>query len=513
MKKGARRFLPVILRSSLAAIAFLYIAVYLALATARVRYPFHLEWEEGVFVDHIGRILNGESIYRRPALEFVPDIYPPFYAYLSSVLAMVLGPGFLPLRLVSFLSSLGCFLLLFLIVKRETGDRLAAIYSSGLFAATFRLSGAWFDIVRPDSLLLVLLLGSIYLIKCSSTPAAFVWAGALTALSLATKQSAIVSSLAIMLAALLWNWRRALYSMATAAALAGIGFSLLGYRTGGWSNYYIFHLPGLYFSPASGLARENLFAFWSRNCIGKLPLALALAALFLVSLMFGRARRSAAFYLMAAAGMIGGAWISWMPLSSYDNVLIPAHAALALLAGLGMHTLFSSIGRRETGSGQPVASLACLACIAQLAALYYDPFQQLPRPDDFRAGQDLLASFAAVQGDILCPYHSYLPSLVGKKVYPHDCVVRNVFDFASTEVKDSLRGEFLAAIRGREFGAIILDAAGWYFQDEIEKYYRPERAAFGDERVFWPVTGKRTRPASIYLPRARNQPEEGGSSG
>jgi 4-amino-4-deoxy-L-arabinose transferase-like glycosyltransferase len=482
----------------------------MALATVRVRYPFHLEWEEGVFLDQTGRILNGESIYRRPTLEFVPDIYPPLYVYLSSALATILGPSFLPLRLVSFLSSLGCFSLLFLIVKKETGNSLAAIFASGLFAATFRISGAWFDIVRPDSLLLLLLLGAVYLIKCKNTVTASVFAGLLIALSLATKQSAIAISMAMMLAAMFLNWRRSIYSIGTAAVLGGIGFSLLGYRSAGWSNYFIFHLSGLYFSPMSGFIRENVFSFWSRDCIGKLPLALALAVLYLLSLLFSRSRRNFAFYFLTTVGMIGGAWVSWMPLSSYCNVLIPAHAALALLAGLGMHTLFNLIGRREKRDFQLVAILAYIVCIAQFAALYYDPFQQLPKPDDPRAGQELLASFAPLKGDILCPYHNYLPSMVGKKVYPHDCVVRNVFDFASTGVKEPLRKEFIAAIREQKFGAIILDSPGWYFQEEIEKYYRKERTVFDDDTVFWPVAGKRTRPKFIYVPRARNPPGDGG---
>jgi len=484
--------------------------VYVALATVRVRYPFHLEWEEGVFLDQIGRILNGESIYRRPTLEFVPDIYPPLYVYLSSALAMILGPGFLPLRLASFLSSLGCLSLLFLIVKRETGDGLAAIFASGLFAATYRISGAWFDIVRPDSLLLLLLLGAIYLIKCKSTATAAVFAGLLTALSLATKQSAISASMAMMLGAMFLNWRRSTYTIGTAAVLGGIGFSLLGSQSAGWSNYFIFHLSGLYFSPVSGFIRGNVFSFWAWDGIGKLPLALALAVLYLLSLLFSRSRRIFAFYFLATAGMIGGAWVSWMPLSSYCNVFIPAHAILALLAGLGMHTLFNLIGRLGKRDLQLVSILAYIVCIAQFAALYYDPFQQLPKPDDFRAGQKLLASFAPLNGDILCPYHNYLPSMVGKKIYPHDCVVRNVFDFASTEVKEPLRKEFIAAIREQKFGAIILDSPGWYFQEEIEKYYRKERTVFDDDTVFWPVAGKRTRPKFIYVPRARNPPGEGG---
>jgi len=139
-----------------------YILVYFVIASTRLPYPFELEWMEGASVVHVQRIMDGQSLYVRPSLDFVPFIYTPLYYHLSSLFAHVTGNGFLPLRLLSFLSSLGCFAFIFMIVHRRTSSLYASFIASGLFAATFRISGAWFDIARVDSLFLFLLLVGIY---------------------------------------------------------------------------------------------------------------------------------------------------------------------------------------------------------------------------------------------------------------------------------------------------------------------------------------------------------------
>ena len=80
----------------------------------------------------------------------------PLYYYVGALSCRVFGTGLFALRLVSFVSSLGCFGVLYAIVQRDTGSRLLGIFGLSLFAATFELSGAWFDIARVDSLALLL---------------------------------------------------------------------------------------------------------------------------------------------------------------------------------------------------------------------------------------------------------------------------------------------------------------------------------------------------------------------
>ena len=148
-------------RYTLLAVATLYVAVYLILVFFRIQYPFELEWMEGGSVHQVIRILSGQKLYVSPSLEFVPFVYTPLYFYISASISRIIGAGFVPLRLVSFISSLGCFFIIFLFVKRETKSNFFGILAASLFSATFRRSGAFFDIARVDSLFLFFLLTAL----------------------------------------------------------------------------------------------------------------------------------------------------------------------------------------------------------------------------------------------------------------------------------------------------------------------------------------------------------------
>ena len=128
--------------------ASVYIVSYLCLVVFRIKYPFTLEWQEGMSLDQVRRILSGQKLYVSPSIEFAPYNYPPLYFYVSAIVSKLVGEGFFALRLVSLLSSLGYFWIIFLFVRRETGDIYSGILASGLFAATYYISGAWFDLAR-----------------------------------------------------------------------------------------------------------------------------------------------------------------------------------------------------------------------------------------------------------------------------------------------------------------------------------------------------------------------------
>ena len=159
---GRFKLVP-LLNLALFSLAVVYLIIYLWMAYYRLRYPFDLEWIEGGMVDQVQRLLHGQSMYVAPSISYVPFLYPPIYFYFSALAALLFGIGLFPLRLVSFLASLVSFTTIFLIVRAETKNDWAAILSTGLFVATFRVTGAWLDIARVDSLFLALWLLFIYL--------------------------------------------------------------------------------------------------------------------------------------------------------------------------------------------------------------------------------------------------------------------------------------------------------------------------------------------------------------
>lgn len=169
--------LPQYLRYVLLFGAVLYILVYICVAYYRLQYSFELEWIEGSMVDHVQRIVNGRSIYVAPSFRFVPSFYPPLYFYVSAGVSAILGGGFLPLRLVSLVASWVSFGVIAAIVQEETHHWQIALLSAGLFAATFRATGAWLDIARVDSLFLLLWLLFVYFAIGKKTVAYAVVAG------------------------------------------------------------------------------------------------------------------------------------------------------------------------------------------------------------------------------------------------------------------------------------------------------------------------------------------------
>src|SRR4029078_4887993 len=114
------------------------------------------------------------------------------YFYISAAFAALLGEGLFPLRLVSFLSSLGSLLILFRLGSRESSHPAAGLLTAGLFAATYKISGAWFDLARVDSTFLLFVLGGIYLVRFGRSRRSAAAAAALLTLGYLTQHKALL---------------------------------------------------------------------------------------------------------------------------------------------------------------------------------------------------------------------------------------------------------------------------------------------------------------------------------
>src|SRR5690606_21399910 len=82
-----------VIHAVLATAALAYVAGFVWTALARIGHPFELEWMGGAFVDHVCRVLDGQSIYVAPSADFVPFLYTPLYMYASAAVARVIGEG------------------------------------------------------------------------------------------------------------------------------------------------------------------------------------------------------------------------------------------------------------------------------------------------------------------------------------------------------------------------------------------------------------------------------------
>lgn len=483
-----------LLRCCLYSGAAIYPVIYFAVAVSRIRYPFELEWIEGVSLGQVRWILSGQQLYGPPSVEFIPLFYAPLYYYVSAAVAQLLGPGFVPLRLVSFVASLGCFSLIFAMVRRETGSLASGLLAVGLFAATFRLSGAWFDLARIDMLFLFFLLLGLYLARFSSSGRGHFAAATALALAVATKQTAVFAAVVLSAYYVCWNRRHAVAFVGSLTALVVGSFAALQALYHGWFGYYVFGL-----SHAHNIVKRSLVLFWTRDLFAPLGIALVLATFWLGSESLSQ-RSAHRFYAATAVALVGTALGSRMNPGGYDNVLIPAHAMLSILYGLAVHRLLGII--RSSAPAEGRCSLECLlslACLVQFCGLAYNPMTQVPTGKDLMAGRALLGRIREIKGEVFVPGHPYLAALAGKKTHAGIVVLYEILAHTTGEVSSRLMEDVRQAIRERRFGAVILDSRAWF--RGIDSCYSEDGRVFEDDTVFWPVTGAKLRPEHLYLPR------------
>ena len=459
-----------------------YIALFVVLVALRVGYPFELEWLEGAMVDHVRTILSGAPLYAKPSLDFIPLTYTPLYFYVAAGLAKVTGVGFLPLRVISIAASAGVLVMLFRIASRESADPRAGILAAGLFAAMFGWTDGWLDLARNDSLFLLLALAAIYLLRWHDSPPAYIGAGILLALSFLVKQTGLIVSIPL---ALFCAWRGRLafacFAVTVAAIVGGTTF-VLDRIFDGWYLYYVRDVPAQH-----PLALEMIWGFWRFDVLRPLPLALLASAGYLLVRLRRRDRDTALLYLLAAAGLCGGAWASRLHSLSYVNVALPAYAALALVFAILVHD------RRFATDlfGAARVSLAqCALCgiaVLQIVRLAYLPARLVPTPRDVAAGQSMLAAIASEPGDVFVPFHGYLPALAGKTSHAHAVVIADVIRGNPNQAGRTFADELNQALEGHQFNAIIAvegrtPVHTWL---PIPDHYRAGSTVVNHRSTFW----------------------------
>src|SRR6266566_1251600 len=234
---------PRAVRLAAALLGLTAIATYLIIALLRLTYPFPLEYLESNSLVEAQRILSDHPLYAAPAVGYVPDRYPPLYFATSAAAASVLGLSYLPLRLVSLVSSVACFTVLARLVQRETASAAAGIAAAGLLAATYFVTDTWFDVARVDSLFIALSVAALYAARWMRRTRGAVATGLLLAAAFLTKQNGLAEGVAVLTALALGPRRRLAWTAAlTYGTVLGISTLALGLASHGWYVYYVFLL-------------------------------------------------------------------------------------------------------------------------------------------------------------------------------------------------------------------------------------------------------------------------------
>lgn len=482
-----------VLRIIIASLATAYLAMIVWVASQRITYPFELEFIEGAVLSQASRVAHGLPLYLAPSPNYVALDYTPLYFWLGGAAVSALGHNFFALRVISIAGTAIALAAIWLLVRRAPASKAGAWVALGLFAASFRKSGAWFDVAREDSLALALTLGFLVLLRWRASRVATVLLGALLlCAAYLTKQTAPLCCLpALALLAIespAYGWSLA----ALAAMMVSIAIVLLDRSTGGWFSYFTFTVPryhSLDWRLALRFPFDDLLTwYWP---------AIALVLLARERIRVAQDRGSLRFHVAAVVGLCGVSWWLRCYPGCYDNVLLPAYAVLSVLVGMA----YSVIERdREGASSTRLFRVSArLVLIVQFALLAWNPFAQIPSPRDREAGERLVSELRRFPASTLVPTHPYLAGMAGLPERAHIMPLMDVVRDGRGRIPQQLLAAIRDSLQRQAWSPIVLDNRDWLTEEVAAAHYEAAGRVFSTREVFWPVTGLRTRPEWIAI--------------
>ena len=422
----------------------------------RVAYPFDLEWLEGATLWHAERLADGLPLYPPPSLAFVPHPYPPLYPALIALLARACGGVSYALgRALSTASFAGALAIGWRFVRRESGSRALATAAMAIPCAAYVAVGAWYDLVRVDSLwLLLTAAGTTLAWRARRSTAGVAAAALLLVAAFFTKQTAAPFMVAVAMALFVVERRAALVFVA-ALALAGLpALWAMQRAAGGWFWFYLFAVH----------QSHAFFPLAALRVPGRLALLL-LPAVPLAAWALARRRSPALLWTawLAATG-IAVSCLGKATAGGYTNAFIPGIYFSSLLVGVAAGELLRD-GERATMAWALVAATIALAprvipraLQAVAPSLYADPQTTgyalgalVPTAEDRAREAALVARVRAVDGAVWLPTRPWYARLAGKTPLGGEM---GAVDVTPTRVPIPGLDE---ALRSRRFAAVVVD--------------------------------------------------------
>jgi hypothetical protein len=479
---------------ALAGVGLIFLAGFFYVTLSRLRYPFELEWIEGAFLDQVRWITKGEAPYQAPALAFIPTSKTPLYFYLASLTFRVFGAGFLGPRLLSVLASTGAFLLIGRINYQYTKSWPLAIAAAGLYAASYRFSGAWMDLVKTDSLLIFLVLLAFWLGWRTTSPYRLILSGVVFAAAYFTKQLALPIIVAYGLASLIATRGRSWPQWSTAASV-GLGIYVLLERSSqGWFSFYTI---------STSIHHDripNILRIWNDSFPILWP-ALLLGSFFIVDqvLKFCQAGWTGSPAPLNLIGfglaLIAASWSIYFKTGTYDNAFMPVAASLALLAPRG----FTALYKRIPANG--VIRFAALALVLlQFWQYRFDPQAQIPSAAAREQGQSFVTLLDSLPGKVWVFNHGFYTHLADKPTFFHFSPYNDVIssDFSASapvliERQQAAERILRQTLQGQAVDWLITDMP----DDQRAPYYLWTAGVSANPDFLRPQTGAVGQPRSV----------------
>ena len=428
----------------------------------RVAYPFDLEWLEGATLWHAQRLVDGLPLYPAPTLAFVPHPYPPLYPALIALGARVAGGVSYALgRALSVASFAGALALGWRFVRGEGGSRAAATAAMAIPCAAYVAVGGWYDLVRVDSLwLLLTAAGTTLAWRARRSTAGVATAAALLVAAFFAKQTAAPFMAAVAIGLAVADRRAALRFVAALALFGLPALWALQRATGGWFWFYVFRVHQSHsFYPVAAL-----------RVPGRIAMLLLPAAPLAAWALWRRRSPALVWAAWLAATGIAVSCVGKATAGGYTNAFIPGIYFSSLLAGVAAARLVEAHddgadARRETIAWALLGATIALAprviprALQAIApSLYADPqttgyalAELVPAPDARAREEALLARVRAVDGEVWLPTRPWYARLAGKRPLAGEM---GAVDIAPTGVPVPGLDE---ALRAHRFAAVVVD--------------------------------------------------------
>ena len=475
-------------------VAVAFALMYFVTAIPRILYPYDLDFvEDGMLMTSL-RLANNQPIFVPPQAEFVPHVYMPLYSWLGAMLFKVVGPSYLPLRLLSFTAVISTAGFIYWVARRESGQSWLGLVCAGLLLGGYRINGFWYELARVDSLFVALALaGLAWGTHGAGSKLGLVGSASALALAFLTKQTGLILGVGMGIYLLARVGRQAWLYWLTYGLLTITPVLIFNELTGGWFLYYTYHIASI--NPVELQRVVNFVGFELLVLMG----GLSLMAITAVLLTFRRT---------GWRGIWQQPWLIWLGLAilisgigraSVGGNLNNRMMAYTLLCLGPVLLVYSLNGYAKSLLRWQYRVIPALILI-QFALGVYNPLRYLPGPAMRQSGDRLIAKIAAEDGEVLVLMHPYYVWLAGKRPSAQIAALWHARERGTLP----LPPDFTSRLKNHYYAAIISDNSLFETEPEVQQlldtFYTPAEI-LTPNKAPPTITGMMVRPEILYRPK------------